>query len=110
MTKLPLFLCSLASFSTATLAQTTTSAQKNTDFSKHNVVDEIIWVVGDEPILLSDVEEMRISSELMGTPVENPSCTIPEQIAINKLFLHQAELDSVEVSEGISSLGGRTYQ
>lgn len=101
MTKLPLFLCSLlASFSTATLAQTTTSAQKNTDFSKHNVVDEIIWVVGDEPILLSDVEEMRISSELMGTPVENPYCTIPEQIAINKLFLHQAELDSVEVSEG----------
>lgn len=69
-------------------------------FAQKNVVDEIIWVVGDEPILLSDVEEMRISSELMGTPVENPYCNIPEKLAVNKLFLHQAELDSIEVSEG----------
>lgn len=68
--------------------------------AQKNVVDEIIWVVGSEPILLSDVEEMRISSELSGQPVDNPYCTIPEKIALNKLFLHQAELDSVEVSEG----------
>lgn len=68
--------------------------------AQKNVVDEIIWVVGDEPILLSDVEEARISSELSGNPVENPYCTIPERLAVNKLFLHQAELDSVEVSEG----------
>lgn len=47
-------------------------------FAQKNVVDEIIWVVGDEPILLSDVEEMRISSELMGSPFNNPYCTIPE--------------------------------
>jgi len=67
--------------------------------AQKNVIDEIIWVVGDEPILLSDVEEMRISSELSGSPVENPYCEIPERIAVNKLFLHQAELDSVEVSE-----------
>lgn len=70
-----------------------------TALAQKNVIDEIIWVVGDEPILLSDVEETRISSELSGTPVENPYCTIPERLAINKLFLHQAELDSVEVSE-----------
>ena len=65
-----------------------------------NVVDEVIWVVGDTPILLSDVEETRISQEMRRQPVENPYCTIPEQIAIQKLFLHQAALDSVEVSEG----------
>lgn len=64
-----------------------------------NIVDEIIWVVGNEPILLSDVEETRISSEAYGQPVDNPYCTIPEQIAVNKLFVHQAELDSVTVSE-----------
>lgn len=68
-------------------------------FAQKNVVDEIIWVVGDEPILLSDVEEMRISSELSGTPVDNPYCVIPERLAVNKLFIHQAELDSVQVSE-----------
>ena len=68
-------------------------------FAQTNIVDEIIWIVGNEPILLSDVEETRISSEAYGQPVDNPYCTIPEQIAVNKLFVHQAELDSVTVSE-----------
>ena len=68
-------------------------------FAQKNVVDEIIWVVGNEPILLSDVEEMRISAELSGTPIENPYTVIPERMAVNNLFIHQAELDSVEVSE-----------
>lgn len=68
-------------------------------FAQKNMVDEIIWVVGDEPILLSDVEEARITAEQQGSPVDNPYCTIPEMLAINKLFLHQAQLDSVNVSE-----------
>ena len=68
--------------------------------AQKNVVDEVIWVVGDEPILLSDVEEARISAELSEQPVTNPYCTIPEQLAVRKLFLHQAAIDSVTVSEG----------
>lgn len=68
--------------------------------AQKDVVDEVIWVVGDEPILLSDVEEARISAELSGQPVTNPYCTIPEQLAVRKLFLHQAAIDSVTVSEG----------
>lgn len=68
--------------------------------AQKNVVDEVIWVVGDEPILLSDVEEARISAELSGQPVTTPYCTIPEQLAVRKLFLHQAAIDSVTVSEG----------
>ena len=68
-------------------------------FAQKNVVDEIIWVVGNEPILLSDVEEMRISAELSGNPIENPYTVIPERMAVNNLFIHQAELDSIEVSE-----------
>ena len=64
-----------------------------------NVIDEVIWIVGDDPILLSDVEETRLQAEMEGKPFENPYCTIPEQLAIQKLFLHQAALDSIEVSE-----------
>lgn len=67
--------------------------------AQKNVVDEIIWIVGNEPILLSDVEEMRISAELSGTPIENPYTVIPERMAVNNLFIHQAELDSVQISE-----------
>ena len=29
----------------------------------------------------------------------NPDCTIPEQLAVQKLFLHQAAIDSIEVTE-----------
>ena len=76
---------------------------------QQNIVDQIIWVVGDEPILLSDVEEQRINAEMRGIAVDNPYCTIPEQMAIQKLFLHQAELDSITVSESdiISSVDNR---
>lgn len=64
-----------------------------------NVVDEVIWVVGDAPILLSDVEDYRINAEAEGQTFTDPYAQIPEQMAIQKLFLHQAELDSIDVSE-----------
>ena len=66
---------------------------------KKNIVDEVIWVVGDSPILLSEVEETRVSMELMGESIEDPYTTIAEKLAIDKLYLHQAELDSIEVNE-----------
>ena len=66
----------------------------------HSVVDEVIWVVGDEPILKSDVEIMRLQGEMEGVTWHgDPDCSIPEQIAVQKLFLHQAAIDSVEVTE-----------
>ena len=64
------------------------------------MVDEVIWVVGDEAILRSDVETMRIQAAMEGMRWDrNPDCAIPEQIAVQKLFLHQAAIDSVEVTE-----------
>lgn len=65
-----------------------------------SIVDEVIWVVGDEPILKSDVEAMRLQAEVEGVHFQgNPDCTIPEQIAVQKLYLHQAAIDSIEVTE-----------
>lgn len=65
-----------------------------------SVIDEVVWVVGDEPILKSDIEMMRMQGMAEGmTWGGNPDCSIPEQIAVQKLFLHQAALDSIEVSE-----------
>lgn len=67
-------------------------------FAQHqnNVIDEVIWVVGDEAILKSDVEAARLD---FGASINgNPYCVIPEQLAIQKLFLHQAQLDSIEVA------------
>ena len=65
-----------------------------------SIIDEVIWVVGDEAILKSDVEVTRLQSEADGIKfVGDPDCSIPEQIAVQKLFLHQAAIDSIEVSE-----------
>jgi len=64
------------------------------------VIDEVIWVVGDEAILRSEVEEERLRAQYEGQTIHgDPYCVIPEQIAIQKLFLHQAILDSVEANE-----------
>ena len=69
-----------------------------------NVIDEVIWVVGDEAILRSEVEEERLRAQYEGQQIAgDPYCYFPEQIAIQKLFLHQAELDSIEVSESAVS-------
>ena len=65
-----------------------------------SVIDEVIWVVGDEAVLKSDVEALRMQAAMEGVKWSgDPDCTIPEQIAVNKLFLHQADIDSIEVTE-----------
>lgn len=68
--------------------------------SVSNVIDEVIWVVGDEAILKSEVEEARLEAQLQGERFNgDPYCVIPEQLAIQKLFLHQAAIDSISVSD-----------
>ena len=66
-------------------------------FAQNDIVDEVVWVVGDEAILRSEVE--RIRNDYGNTIKGNPYCVIPEQLAVQKLFLHQAELDSITVSD-----------
>ena len=74
------------------------------------VVDEVIWVVGDEAILKSDVEATRIEGQQEGMRWNgDPDCAIPEQIAVQKLFLNQAIIDSVEVTEAEISQGVEQY-
>ena len=64
------------------------------------IIDEVVWVVGDDAILRSDVEQMRMQAAMEGVKWSgNPDCTIPEQIAVQKLFKHQAQIDSIEVTD-----------
>ena len=68
--------------------------------AQDNVIDEVVWVVGDEAILKSDVEEARMYFMMSGTNIEgDPYCVVPEQLAIQKLFLHQAAIDSIDVTD-----------
>lgn len=69
-------------------------------FAQDNVIDQVVWVVGDEAILKSEVEEARLNALYERRKIEgDPYCTIPEEIAIQKLFLNQAKIDSIEVTD-----------
>ena len=77
-----------------------TPADSALSVPQHAVIDEVIWVVGDEAVLKSDVEALRMQAAMEGMKWNgDPDCAIPEQIAVNKLFLHQADIDSIEVTE-----------
>ena len=92
----------------ALVALTTTVAN-----GQDNVIDEVVWVVGDEAILKSEVEEARLSAVYEGRKIDgDPYCVIPEELAVQKLFLHQARLDSIEVPEAevIQKVDGMTNQ
>ena len=68
--------------------------------AQDNVIDEVVWVVGDDAILRSDVESQRLYMLNSGEKLDgDPYCVIPEQMAIQKLYLNQAKIDSVEVPE-----------
>lgn len=64
------------------------------------MVDKVIGVVGDNIILLSDLELQyeQIAVENPGVPVEF-KCEILNQMLTQKLFLQQAKLDSVNISD-----------
>ena len=73
---------------------------KKDEPQKKNVADEVVWMVGDEPILLSDIEYQKLVLRSEGHNIEGDlDCVIPERIAIQKLFLNQAKIDSVEANE-----------
>lgn len=67
-----------------------------------NSAEEVAWVVGDQPIWKSDIEEAYQQMLYEKVPISgDPYCVIPEQLAIEKLYLHQAELDTIEASESM---------
>ena len=69
-------------------------------YAQDNIIDEVVWVVGDEAIFKSDVENERLHAQYENRHFDgDPYCVIPEELAVQKLFLHQAEIDSVEVSD-----------
>ncbi len=69
-------------------------------FGKNAILDQVVWIVGDEVILQSEIENeiVRLQYEKEELP-DNPHCFIAEQLALQKLFIAQAKIDSVTISE-----------
>ncbi len=72
--------------------------------AQDNVIDQVVWVIGDEALLKSDVEGVKLQMQLEKEHFDgDPYCIIPEQLAVQKLFLHQAKVDSIDVGNNVVS-------
>ena len=70
--------------------------------AQNNVAEEVAWVVGDQPIWKSEIEDYYNNLIYEQTPIKgDPYCVVPEMIAVEKLYLHQADIDTVEVSDAM---------
>lgn len=68
--------------------------------AENNVAEEIAWTIGDDPIYKSEIEALYQEMQQDRTPINgDPYCVIPEMIAIERLYLHQAELDTITVGD-----------
>lgn len=77
------------------------------------LIDYVVSKVGDEIILLSDVElKFKYEEERRGYLPEEVKCNFLEQIMGEKLLVNQAKLDSVIVDDGMveQQLSGRIDQ
>lgn len=75
-------------------------AQDKVQVGQDNIIDEVVWVVGDEPIYRSEVERQIQQMQYEGHAIDgDPYCVVPEMIAMQKLYLHQAKLDTILVPE-----------
>lgn len=70
----------------------------------NNTAEEAAWIIGDQPIWKSEIEQAYQQMQNERISIDgDPYCVIPERLAIQKLYLHQAELDTVEVQESTIS-------
>jgi len=63
-------------------------------------IDKIVAIVGDKPILLSEVEVQAAQfASQSNVSLEELRCNVLEELIVAKLLLNQAEKDSVEVND-----------
>lgn len=69
-------------------------------FVAQQVIDKVIAVVGDKAIFKSEVDEQKLQAKQQNVELPpNADCFILEDLLFQKLLLHQAEVDSIEVTE-----------
>lgn len=83
----------------AAAALVTVSVQMSAQKYPNGIIDKTIAVVGNEMIMLSQLEEEVQMMRAQGMMSDrNMRCEILEQMMVSKLFLMQARLDSLTVS------------
>ncbi|MGP1514862.1 MAG: foldase protein PrsA [Bacteroidales bacterium] len=71
----------------------------NSFAQKYQEIDGVIAVVGASMIKLSDLETTYLQNKSSAENSDMTRCDILESMLLNKLMLHQAEIDSVVITE-----------
>ncbi len=67
---------------------------------QEKIIDQIIAVIGDKKVILSDIEKQYQQLVAQGIKeTEDLRCQIFEELLSQKLLLNQAEVDSIEVTD-----------
>ena len=63
-------------------------------------IDKVIAIVGEKPILYSEIESQKIQLLQQGMTIDKDvDCFLLDEFMLQQLLIHQAEIDSVEVTE-----------
>lgn len=69
-------------------------------FSQNQNIDKIIATVGEDIVLKSQLEQQAVQYAMNGMQVtEELRCVMLEDILFQRLLLHQAKMDSIEISD-----------
>ncbi|MBM77872.1 MAG: hypothetical protein CL846_05270 [Crocinitomicaceae bacterium] len=72
----------------------------STLYIAQEVIDKVIAVVGEKPILYSDLQNQKIQIIQQGGANEDDlDCFLLDELMMQQLLIHQAEIDSIEVTE-----------
>jgi len=64
------------------------------------IIDQVIAIVGEKPILYSEIQGQKLQIIQQGMEIEEDmDCYLMDEFMIQKLLIHQAEIDSIEVTE-----------
>ena len=68
--------------------------------ARNNIAEEVAWTIGDDPIYKSEIEQTYQDMLQDRLPIKgDPYCAIPEMMAIQRLYIHQADIDTVIVPD-----------
>lgn len=72
----------------------------STPIFSQQIIDKVVAVIGDKAIFKSEIDEQKLQAKQQGVELpKDADCLILEDLMFQKLLLHQAEIDSIEVTE-----------
>ena len=64
------------------------------------IIDKVVAIVGENPILYSEIQGQKLQLLQQGLDADaNMDCYLMDEFMIQQLLIHQAEIDSIEVTE-----------